>query len=78
MTKYEKKPYKVGINRSHPRGAKRSRGVSHTSCSKKRTILKTRIRELEARILAHAAARATYEAKVNELIVRLIENDVLQ
>ncbi len=34
---------------------KTRKGVSHMVCSKKRTILKERIRKLEARVLGHEA-----------------------
>lgn len=49
MTKYQKKGQSGGSTPSYPRKRKAS---GHENCSKKRSLLKNRIRILEARLLA--------------------------
>ncbi len=58
MTKYQKKGYKGGVP-SKP--GKNKKPSPHLGCSKKRTILKDRIRELETRIITLVAHVATIE-----------------
>ncbi len=60
-------------NRAKPQAAKRGSGGSHSSCSRKRSALKERIRVIEQRLLSQSAHMSTTESKVNELIARLID-----
>ncbi len=52
------------MTKSGGQGRQPRRGASHASCSKKRTLLKERLRQLEGRMLACVGRLSTMESRL--------------